>query len=494
MATRAPRKTRPRFAVIAPVARGVGLLLHVPAIMALASLPICWWFAEWQGLRVLIITLLVSLAAGQALFWAAHGQKPTLRRHAMLIAAIAWLGVSGLAALPFVLGQSIAPLDGMFESLSGFTGTGMSVLSVNNVPYYLEWWRSLSQWIGGVGVIVLLLSILPPSQGALELYYSESRDQKLLPNVRATARAIWSIYLVYTLLAVGLLWLGGVPVWRAINHGMTAIATGGFAITDHSLKDATSTVKMLYLPIMIAGAISFYAHYRAAAQRQPRRALLANSEQKLFWTVLILGALALALDNHFLYQTRWLDSVLQWTSALTTTGFQSVDLAQRHAGTLFFMALVMLIGGTAGSTSGGLKVMRVVLLYKTIAWALADVTRRPHEILRLTFDGQALTRADATSRVRATTTLTYAWLLTSAMGVLVFAHCVPQGTPLQYTLFDVFSAQSNVGLTAGLVGPGLSTAGKITLMVIMWMGRLEILPVMVLFAIAVQGAVRGRQV
>lgn len=476
------------------MARGVGLLLHIPAIMALASLPVCWWFAEWRGLRVLSITLLASLATGQALFWAARGHKPTLRRHAMLIAAIAWLGVSALGALPFMLGPSATPLDSMFESLSGFTSTGMSVLSVNQVPHYLEWWRTLSEWIGGVGVILLLLSILPPSQGALELYYSESRDQKLLPNVRATARAIWSIYLAYTLLSIGLLWLGGAPIWRAVNHGMTAIATGGFAVTDHGLTNATPTVKMLYIPIMIAGAISFYAHYRAVVERRPGRALLASSEQKLFWVILGFGALVLALDNHFLGQAGWVDSALLWTSAVTTTGFQSLDLSQWHTGSLFFVALVMLVGATAGSTGGGLKIVRVVLIYKTIAWALADVTRRPHEILRLTFDGRALTRADATSRVRATTTLTYAWFLTCALGVLAFAQCVPQSTPLQYTLFDVFSVLSNVGLTTGLVGPGLSTAGKITLMVLMWMGRLEILPVMVLIAIAVQGAARGRQV
>lgn len=476
------------------MARGVGLLLHVPAVMALASLPICWLFAEWRGLRILGITLLASIACGQALFWAAHGQKPTLRRHAMLIAAIAWLGVSALAALPFILGHSTSVLDGIFESLSGFTGTGMSVLPVSPLPHYLEWWRSLSEWVGGVGVIVLLLSILPPRQGALELYYSESRDQKLLPNVRATARAIWSIYLLYTLLSIALLWLGGLPIWRAVNHGMTAISTGGFAITEHGIANATPTAKMLYIPIMVAGAISFYAHYRAVAERRPGRALLASSEQKLFWTVLIAGALVLALNNHFLYQTKWLDSALLWTSAVTTTGFQSVDLTHWHAGTLFFISLVMLVGATAGSTGGGLKMVRVVLLYKTIVWALADVARRPHEIVRLTFDGQALTRQDAASRVRATTTLTYAWFLMCAAGVLAFAQCVPQNTPLQYTLFDVFSTLSNVGLTTGLVGPGLSTAGKVTVMVLMWMGRLEILPVMVLIAIAVQSAARGRRV
>lgn len=479
------------LSLIAPVARGIGLLLHVPAVMTLFTVPACLWFDEPFGYRSLAITAGVSLALGQALFWLARGYRPTHRRHAMLIAALSWLAVSALSALPYVVGLPIAPIDAMFESLSGFTGTGMSVLSVDQLPHYLQFWRSLSQWIGGVGVIVLLLSILPPRQGALELYYSESRDQKLLPNVRATARAIWSIYLSYTLVAVGLLWLGGVPGWQAINHGMTAIATGGFAITDDSLVHATPVAKLLYLPIMIAGAISFYAHYHAVAQRRPVRALAGTSEQRLFWAVVIFGALALVADNYVLYQARWLDSVLQWTSAVTTTGFQSVDLAHWHAGTLFVLSLVMLVGATAGSTGGGLKMQRIVLLYKSIVWTLADITRRPHEIVRFTFDGQALDKADAAARVRAATTLIYAWFLVTAIGVVIFAHCLPEDTPLQVPVFDVVSAQSNVGLTAGGVGPKLPIVGKITLMAIMWMGRLEIVPVMVLVAIGVQGLARA---
>lgn len=481
-----------RFALVKPVSRGVGLLLHVPALMALVSLPICVIFDEYSGLRVLGTTAATGFVLGQILFWSARGQEPTQSRHAMLIAAIAWLLVSIVGALPFVLGDHIAVLDALFESVSGFTGTGMSVLKANELPHYLQWWRSLSQWIGGVGVIVLLLSILPPRRSALDLYYSESRDKKLLPSIRSTARAIWSIYVSYTLLGIGLLWLGHEPIWRAVNQAMTAIATGGFSITDHSLINTPPLAKALYLPIMVAGAISFYAHYRAVSTRKPISALFGSSELKLFWFVLLFGAAALAVNNFALYQLNGLDSVLQWVSAVTTTGFQSEPLTHWHPGTLFLMSLAMLVGATAGSTGGGLKTLRVVLLYKSIVWSLAEINRRPHELVRLTFDGQALTKGDAAARVRAATTLTYAWFLVSAVAVLVMSYAVPASTPLQVTIFDVFSAQSNVGLSAGLVGPDLSAAGKLTLMTVMWMGRLEIIPVMVLIAVAVQGSNRQR--
>ncbi|MES1930213.1 Trk-type K+ transport system, membrane component [Salinisphaera dokdonensis CL-ES53] len=470
-----------------PVARGVGLLLHVPALMGVASIPICLVFDEMAGARVLLITIGLSTVIAQVLYWPARRGTQVFRRHAMLIAAISWLLIACLGAVPFAIGGGIKWLDAAFESLSGFTGTGLSVLEPSTLPHYLQWWRSLSQWIGGVGVIVLLLSILPPRRGALELYYSETRDQKILPSVRATARVIWSVYCSYTLVAVGLLWLAGEPLWRALNHGMTGIATGGFTITDDSFQSASLAVKLVSLLIMTAGAISFFVHYRAIQVKPRAKALFAGAEQRLFWTVLCGGALLLTLDNHALGQSGWVDSVFQWVSAVTTTGFQSAALSNWHTGPLLMLCLVMLVGATAGSTGGGLKMLRFVLLYKSVRWSLQTFTRRPHEVLRLTFDGQALTREDAASRTRAVTTLSIAWMTVSLLAVIIMTHCVADGVPLQAVVFDVVSAQSNVGLSSGLVDTDLSASGKLLLMAVMWAGRLEIVPVLVLVALLVRG-------
>ncbi|WP_353112211.1 TrkH family potassium uptake protein [Salinisphaera dokdonensis] len=478
---------RHRLEGMRPVARGVGLLLHVPALMGVASIPICLVFDEMAGARVLLITIGLSTVIAQVLYWPARRGTQVFRRHAMLIAAISWLLIACLGAVPFAIGGGIKWLDAAFESLSGFTGTGLSVLEPSTLPHYLQWWRSLSQWIGGVGVIVLLLSILPPRRGALELYYSETRDQKILPSVRATARVIWSVYCSYTLVAVGLLWLAGEPLWRALNHGMTGIATGGFTITDDSFQSASLAVKLVSLLIMTAGAISFFVHYRAIQVKPRAKALFAGAEQRLFWTVLCGGALLLTLDNHALGQSGWVDSVFQWVSAVTTTGFQSAALSNWHTGPLLMLCLVMLVGATAGSTGGGLKMLRFVLLYKSVRWSLQTFTRRPHEVLRLTFDGQALTREDAASRTRAVTTLSIAWMTVSLLAVIIMTHCVADGVPLQAVVFDVVSAQSNVGLSSGLVDTDLSASGKLLLMAVMWAGRLEIVPVLVLVALLVRG-------
>lgn len=481
------RALRARFEGMRPVVRGVALLLHVPALMSLVGLPICLVYGEADGFRVMATTGLVSLAVAQLLYWPSRAGTQLYRRHAMLIAAISWLLISAFGALPFMLGHDASLVDAGFESLSGFTGTGLSVLTPSRLPHYLQWWRSLTQWIGGVGVIVLLLSILPPRRGALELYYSETRDQKILPSVRSTARAIWSIYCVYTVLGIGLLWLGGEPLWRAINHGMTAIATGGLTITDDSLKSTPALTKLAYLPILIAGAIGFFTHYQAVQSRRPLRALFTGSEQTLFWSVLVLGATLLAADNGWLGQSNTVDSVVQWVSAATTGGFQSAPLADWHPGTLVLLCLVMLVGTMAGSTGGGLKMERVVLLYKSMRWSLAALTRRPHEVLRLTYDGVALVKADAAARMRAVTTLTIGWVCVSLLAIIALSHCVPADTPLQSIVFEVTSAQSNVGLSTGLADASLSTPGKLTLMVVMWAGRLEIVPVLVLIALTLRG-------
>lgn len=468
------------------------MLLHVPALMALVSLPVCLIYDEPRGYAVLGVTGAVSLVVAQVMYWPARSGTRVFRRHAMLIAAISWLSIALIGSIPFMLGHDSDVLDAIFDSLSAYTGTGMSMLEPRRMPHYLQWWRSLAQWIGGVGVVVLLLSILPPRRGALELYYSETRDQKLLPTIRATARAIWSIYCVYTLVAIGLFWLAGEPVWRAINHGMTGIATGGLTITGDSLQSSTLAVKLVSLPIMIAGAISFFVHYRAFRERPRARALFTGSEQQLFWGMVLGGGALLALDNYALANATVVDSMLQWVSAVTTTGFQSVSFDTWHIGPILMLCSVMLIGANAGSTGGGLKILRLVLLYKSVRWSLAALTRRPHQVLRLTFDGHAIAREEAASRVRAVTTLTIGWIAVNALAITTLAHCVPADTGFYEVVFEILSAQSNVGLSSGLAASDLGAPAKLVLMTVMWAGRLEIVPVLVLIALLLRGRAPGR--
>jgi trk system potassium uptake protein TrkH len=206
-----------------------------------------------------------------------------------------------------------------------------------------------------------------------------------------------------------------------------------------------------------------------------------NGELRLFLGTLAVGSGLLILENQCSGPTATnLDSVFQWVSALTTTGFQTVALCQWHMGALLLLSLALTAGAMAGSTGGGLKQMRVLYLMKGMMWRLQDIQGRPHQVIRYRLDNAVLTRADADHRVQAAAVLTATWLVSMFVAVVVLAHVVPEDTTLEQVIFEVASAQGNVGLSTGITSVELPLVGKLMLMMVMWIGRLEIVPVLVL--------------
>lgn len=474
-----------------PVISGVGLVLHVPALMALASVVVCLVFQEFLAVAAFLVTALVAGILGQALFRTRYAGMEVAQHHAMLVAAISWLAVSLLGALPFLLiarmfpaddiiGVFRAPENALFESLSGFTATGLTM--VNNasaLPPSLQWWRSFSEWVGGVGVIVLMLSVLPPGRDALHLYYSEARGQKILPSIQSTTKAIWSVYILYTLAGIVLLWLTGEPLWRAINHGMTAIATGGFTITDDSLASAPAGAELVYLFIMVLGAISFLLHYRLVWRRGVRTSAMGDAELHLFLVMLALGSGLLLLEARR-SESAGLQPIFHWVSALTTTGFQTAPLDRVTAPLMVLFIVAMTAGAMAGSTGGGIKQLRVLYILKGVGWWLKGMLGRPHQVMRYRLDDATLSKAEAETRVEAASVLMATWLVVLFLEIFVLLHVVPEDTRFEQVVFEVASAQGNVGLSTGLTHSHLPLTGKLVLMAAMWMGRLEIVPVLVL--------------
>lgn len=478
-----------------PILSGLGIILHVPGLMALVSIPICLFFSETNGIPGLFVTTAASFAIGQALYWFFRSEVELQHGQAMLLAVFAWILVPILATWPYLLtawqttsgNPNFAEGSGfgvfstaLFESVSGFTVTGLSVAAKPSLlPHHLQWWRSLSEWVGGIGIIVLLLSVLPVNRSAMHLFFSEGSKDKILPSVKSTVRAIGVIYFIYTLIAVGLLWLGGEPAWIAINHGMTGIATGGFTITDNSLADTSIALQFTYLLIMVTGAISFAVHYQALHERQPLQSLFGRVEQKLFWSLLIGGALLVATQARvFSGEWSWMASIMQWGSALTTTGFNTVAVADWSPASTFILMFGMLIGANAGSTGGGIKQIRFAVLIHDVTWTLRTFRGRPYEITRIKFNNERLPPTEMAERVRAAATLVFPFLLTWLIGTLLLLQFVPAGTSLEHALFESLSAQSNTGLSTDITNPEMPTGAKYVLMVQMVAGRLEILPVL----------------
>jgi trk system potassium uptake protein TrkH len=410
---------------------------------------------------------------------------------ALSIAAFGWLLLTFIGSLPFSLGGYLSPLDAFFESMSGFTATGLTmfagergqaVIDVESLPSSILFWRSFTQWIGGVGVIVLFLSILIRSSGiAAKLYKAEGRTDRIAHNIVSTARRIWLIYILYTVLCiVGLIALMGPDrAFDAVNVGMTCLATGGFAVTNNSIEAYSPVVAVFLIPFMLLGGISFASHRH-----------LLKGELSKFFTIEVKAILMIFFLSSVIIWTRvgGLNAFFQTSSALTGTGFSTATIGDWDDFSKFILSILMVTGGGYGSTSSALKMIRVVIIIYAVAWVVKKFlySRKaviPFKIGRNTYPVE---------EIRTATLYSILYILVLCLGALVFmASPAPDGFygpngPSSYTaadsLFEVASAEGNVGLTAGLTTSDMAPHLKIVLIIEMWVGRLEIFPVLTLLA------------
>jgi trk system potassium uptake protein len=457
--------------------------------------PICLWFREYYAVWGFLITALSSLLIGQLLYCNFQGKGETQLRHAMIIAALSWAIIPLLGAIPFWVtasffsnAQTPATIqefqdfwNALFEAVSGFTSAGLTVtLNESRLPHSLQWWRSFMQWIGGVGVIVLVLSVSEPSTDAYQLYSAEGRSKRIAATISATVRRIWWIYLLYTGFSILLFRITGMPWWDAINHGLTGISTGGFSIRDDSIASYDSAVQLAVIVVMTLGAISFPIHYQFITQKR-LSALWQDSQHKALWLLLALGSFVLLFENRWFFGSFiWIDSLFQWVSALGTCGFETADLGNWSSSAKLLLILGMIVGGATGSTVGGLKLNRLVFFGKAVVWHLRKVIMQPNEPIYYRVEGETVTEAEASRTVEAATVLLVLWLTAIAIGVVLLLHVAP-GYSLINVIFEAASALGSVGLSVGITHPDLHWLGKVTLMLLMWIGRLEIVPVVVLF-------------
>ncbi len=480
------------------VLRDLGLLVPMVGVMALLSLAIPLIFQEHYALLPLIITALISFVLGALLYFPFRGAGETKLKHGMIIAAFGWLLVAALGAIPFVLTAFFAqrsglgsetlfyfrdPLTAFFEAISGYTGTGLTMAArADLLPRTLQWWRSFTEWVGGMGVIVLMLAILAgPRPGAAKysLYYAEARGEKIHPSILSTLRIMWWIFLLYTFIAVVILWGAGMPIWDAINHAMTGISTGGFTITDNSIASYNSLViELVLLPVMLLGAISFAVHYEL--MRGNGKILWQDPQTRSLFLLIAFGMIFLVLENAgALGITRALrDSVFQFVSAMTSTGFQTADIGSWSVTAKLLLAVGMVFGGAAGSTAGGIKIMRMLILLKGVGWRFRKITSPQGAIVPFRIGRQVIDEPDVGHRLEDASLITFLWLIFLGMGVLVLLQTSPPQFTLADVIFEVASAQGNVGLSVGITGPTMPTLSKLILIFNMWIGRLEIIPVL----------------
>jgi trk system potassium uptake protein TrkH len=413
-----------------------------------------------------------SVAVGLILVVVFRCANPSILtvRYGVLVTFLAWTLACLLSSLPFHL-QGMSFRDALFESVSGWSTTGLTVVDVAAAGHMLLFWRSLLQLLGGAGLILVMTSALA-GPWATGLYQAEGHGEPLLPHMGRTARTIMGIYLGYTVLGIGAYVVAGMSFFDAMNHGMTSLATGGFSTKNGSLGEFDSqAVEGVAIALMFLGQLNFIVHFLLL--RGKWRSALRHGEVRVFFVSLIIGV---AVIFFWAAKPLWGDglgfrrALFQGVSALTGTGYAIVSDSQWNS--LGFAILIgfMLIGGGINSTAGAIKQHRVYLVFKSVVWQIRGFflprsAVSQHQIWR----GEERVVLDA-DHLRGVATYVVLYLLAWTAGSLVLmAH----GLGMKESLFEFASALGGVGLSAGITGPDAPGGILWTEMAGMFLGRLE---------------------
>ncbi|OPY28701.1 MAG: potassium transporter [Methanocella sp. PtaU1.Bin125] len=460
-----------------------GLFLIIGIIM-LAMAALSWYAGDIQAFIGFFIGAAIGIGAGMILYLYLPGKKNPELKHAMVIAALAYLFISAISMIPYITAIHLSPVDAFFESISGWTGTGLTMIaSPESASPMILLWRSVTQWAGGLGVIVLMVTILiRPGTSTYMLYQSEAHKDKLRPSIRSTLNTIWGLYVLLTAAGLLLLFVAGMPLWDALNASMSAIGTGGFSIYASSISAYDSMlIELALIPVMIAGAMPFIVLYKTF--RKGIHSLIGDPQVRAFLMIITAGAGVLAIENYGHYQSviatvRY--SVFQFISALTGAGFQTADLAQWSRPALLIMTVAMVIGGCAGSTSSGLKIARIIFLSDQVKLWFAKVLRSKNAITVLKVNDRRVTEDIISAELTEATFMSFLWVVALLLSIFLISNLVGPEHDFTHVIFDVSSALGNAGMSCGIINPGLSFPGKIVIIIDMWIGRLEIIPVMLL--------------
>ena len=415
--------------------------------------------------------------------------KDLRRREGFLAVTMSWLVLVLFTSAAYLLtGEFETVADTVFESMSGWTTTGATILDdIEGMSRPVLLMRSVSHWLGGLGIIVLSVAILPGlAVGGMQLFSAEATGleaDKLAPRIAATARRLWSLYVGLTAVLIVLLVAGGVSLWHAVNHAMSTLATGGFSTLNRSVGGLDSLyAEIVIIVFMFLGGIGFTLHYRAIIRRNPKP-LLQSPEVRLYAALMLAAALIIGVS---LYAEGLYDSVgqviryaaFQTVSIMTTTGFGTADFdAWPHVARVVLVGL-MLIGGCAGSTAGGTKVIRLYVVSKHAILQLHRLVR-PRLVAPLKVGDRPVPR-EATEAVLGFYLLTFAAITGGAIIVTAL------GMDFESGLSAAISAVNTIGPGLGTVGAtqtfyDVPAAGKYALSFGMLLGRLEIYTVLVLF-------------
>jgi len=466
----------------------IGFLLVIEGFFMLGSLPFSIYYVESEGLAILY-SALITIGTGAILSISTRKHPKSIgRKEGYVIVAITWIIISLFGTLPFLFSGTISNFtNAFFETMSGFTTTGATILTdIEAMPKSILFWRSMTHWIGGMGIIVFTVAILPIlGIGGMQLYSAEMpgvTKDKLHPRITETAKRLWAIYLILTVLETVLLLFGGMSLFDALCHTFGTVATGGFSTQNASIAAFSPYVQYVIIVFMIFAGTNFTLHY--FAMHGQLRKVWQNEEYRYFILAILSGTVIITLVLAFgqegvAFEKALRTSLFQVTSIITTTGYITDNYLQWPNMIWFLIILMMFIGGMAGSTGGGIKVVRQLLLLKN---SLLELKRliHPQAIIPVRMNKKVVSQ-DIIFKVMAFFLI---YIIIFVIGSSVMALI---GLDAPTAIGATAATIGNIGPGLGNVGPVdnyafIPAGGKWFLSFLMLLGRLELFTVLILFS------------
>lgn len=470
--------------------RMIGLLLLIEAGFLVVPLVTCLIYLE-SDWKAFAWSLAATVAAGSAMTFCIHPSSNSMgKREGFLLTSLVWIFFSIFGMIPFMLMKNpMSVSDAFFEAMSGFTTTGATVLtSISHLSHGVIMWRSLIQWIGGMGIILFTLAVIPMlnHSGGMQMFNAEVTGithEKLRPRISQTAKGLWMTYIILTVMLFLLLLVGPMNFFESICHAFSTMSTGGFSTEDASVAAWDSTyIEVVLTVFMFLGGVNFALIFRAA--HGDFRPLWKNDVFKLYIKVILVMYVLFVIGIIHQHQATsvrslTLDPLFQIISTITSTGYTVTNFEKWGTFCLSLLFLLMFFGACAGSTSGGAKLDRMLYLFKNCGNEIVKCIH-PNNIYTVFVNGKVVSN-ELVSKVIAFLCI---YVILIMFGGMLLAAL---GLPLVDSFFSSFSCISNTGLGAGVTGYGGSyeivpDAGKWVLAMLMMIGRLEIFTVIILFA------------
>ena len=470
------------------IGRFLAQILSIEGLFLIPALLISLFCGEAAAVQAFLWTELVILVCVVCLHWLCRGAPIAFyAKEGFVCVGISWIVLSLVGSLPFYLsGEIPSYIDSFFEIVSGFTTTGASILpTVEQLSRGITYWRSFSHWLGGMGVLVFLLAFTgDKGQGfTMHLLRAESPGPdvgKLVPKMRKTAAILYIIYCAMTVVNILLLWLGGMPLFEAVCHGFGTAGTGGFGIKNDSYASYSPYLQNVTTIFMLLFGVNFSCYYLLMLRQF--RGVFRDEELRLYIAIVVcsIGLIVWNLQGFYgSFEETLRHAAFQVASLMTTTGYATTDFNLWPSFSKTILMSLMVVGACAGSTGGGLKVGRLLLIFKSLRRNIQQVLH-PRKVLSVRNNGRIVSEKVLDN--------TNAYL--SAYAIILFLSFLLislDGFPTETNFSAVLACFNNIGPGLELVGPtcnfgGFSTLSKLVLILDMLAGRLEIFPILVLFS------------